>query len=59
MFTADRLIALAAALALLFLMGRRLPGRLWPVVLAATLGLVVLVVLAEQNGLWPRGWTTR
>jgi drug/metabolite transporter (DMT)-like permease len=59
MFTADRLVALVALLALLFLMGRRLPARRWPMILAVTLAVIVLVVLAEQNGLWPRGWTPR
>jgi drug/metabolite transporter (DMT)-like permease len=59
MFTADRLVALVAMLAVLFLVGRRLPARRWPMILAVTLAVVVLVVLAEQNGLWPRSWTTR
>ncbi len=59
MFTGDRLAALAAMLAVLFLVGRRLPARRWPIVLAATLAVIVLVVLAEQNGWWPRSWTTR
>lgn len=59
MFTADRLVALVAMLAVLLLVGRRLPARRWPIILAVTLAVVVLVVLAEQNGLWPRSWTTR
>jgi hypothetical protein len=57
--TADRLVSVVAVLAVLFLVGRRLPGRSWPLIVAATLALVVVVVLAERNGLWPRGWTVR
>jgi uncharacterized membrane protein len=59
MFTADRLVALVAMLAVLFLIGRRMPARRWPIILAVTLAVIVLLVLLEQNGLWPRGWTTR
>jgi drug/metabolite transporter (DMT)-like permease len=55
-FSGGQIVSVVAMLALLFLMGRRLPGRRWPVVIAATLAVVVLVVLAEQNGLWPRSW---
>jgi hypothetical protein len=58
-FTADRLVSVVAVLAVLFLVGRGLPGRRWPVVIAATLALVVVVVLAERNGFWPPGWTVR
>lgn len=58
-FTADRLVALVGMVLVLVLVGRGLPGRRWPLVIAATLALVLLVVLAEQSGLWPRGWIIR
>lgn len=55
--TADRILPIVALLALLFLMGRGLPARRWPLVIAATLAVIVLVVLAERSGVWPRTWS--
>ncbi|MDB5590644.1 hypothetical protein [Enterovirga sp.] len=55
----DKVVAIVAMLAVLFLISRGLPGRVWPVILAATLAVVLAVVLAEQYGLWPAGWTVR
>jgi hypothetical protein len=59
LFTAERLVSLVAILLVLFLVGRGLPGRRWPIVIAATLAVVVLVVLTERSGLWPSGWSVR
>lgn len=55
----DKIMAVVAMLAVLFLVGRGLPGRRWPVIIAATLAVVLLVVFAEQQGWWPREWRTR
>ena len=59
MLSADRVVALVALLAALVLIGRGLPARRWPVIVAVTLALIVAVVLLEQSGLWPRGWVVR
>ena len=59
LFTAERIVSLVAILAILFLVGRGLPGRRWPLIIAATLALVLIVVLAERNGFWPSGWSVR
>lgn len=53
------IVGVVAMLLVLFLVGRRLPARRWPVVLAATLAVILLIVLAEQSGLWPAGWRVR
>jgi hypothetical protein len=55
----EKVVGVVALMACLLLVGRAMPGRNWPVVLAATLGVVLLVVLAEQNGYWPQSWKTR
>lgn len=55
----DKIAAVVALLAVLFLVSRGLPGRRWPVILAATLAVVICVVLAERQGLWPAGWKVR
>lgn len=55
----DKVALIVAMLACLFLVGRAMPGRNWPVVVAATLAVVLLVVLAEQNGYWPSSWRVR
>jgi hypothetical protein len=52
----EYMVALVGLLAVLFLVGRGVPGSRWPVIIAATLAVVVLVVLAERSGFWPRGW---
>ena len=50
---------IVALLAVLFLVGRGMPARRWSAIIAVTLAVVVLVVLAERNGLWPQGWRVR
>lgn len=51
--------SVAALLAVLFLVSRGLPASRWPLVIAATLAIVVLVVAAERTGYWPASWRTR
>jgi hypothetical protein len=53
------LLPLVAMLAVLFLVGRGMPLSRWPVIIAATLAVILLVVAAEQNGYWPRSWQVR
>jgi hypothetical protein len=53
------IVPLVALLAVLFLVGRGLPLSRWPVIIVATLAVIVLVVAAEQNGWWPRSWQVR
>ena len=52
-------MAVVAVLACLFLVSRGLPASRWPTVLAATLAVILAVVLAEQNGYWPSSWKVR
>jgi hypothetical protein len=52
-------LPLIAMLAVLFLVGRGMPLSRWPVIIAATLAVVLLVVAAEQNGWWPSSWKVR
>ena len=53
------LAALAGLLAVLFLVGRRLLGQNWPVIIAVTLAFIVVILLLERSGLWPQSWRTR
>ena len=53
------LLPLVAMSAVLFLVGRGMPLSRWPVIIAATLAVILLVVAAEQNGYWPRSWQVR
>jgi hypothetical protein len=55
----DKALGVVALVAVLFLVARGLPGRRWPVVIAGTLALVLVVVLAEQSGFWPASWRVR
>lgn len=55
----DKIVAIVAMLAFLVLVGRGLPGSRWPVVIAATLAVILVIVLAENNGWWPRDWRVR
>lgn len=55
----DKVFGVVALIAVLFLISRSLPGGRWPVILAATLAVVLAVVLAEQSGWWPRNWKAR
>jgi len=52
-------VSIVAMLGSLFLVSRGMPGRSWPVVIAATLAVVFLVVFLEQNGYWPASFTLR
>lgn len=52
----EKVAIVVSMLACLFLVSRGMPVRSWPVVIAATLAVILLVVLAEQNGYWPTGW---
>jgi hypothetical protein len=58
-FTAERLVSIVAVLAVLFLVGRGVPGRRWPLLIAVTLAIVAGILVIEQNGLWPRSWMVR
>jgi hypothetical protein len=53
------IVSLVALLAVLFLVGRGMPLSRWPVILAITLAVILLVVGAEQNGWWPSSWKVR
>lgn len=55
----DKVMAIVAGAAVLFLIARGLPRSNWPVVIAFTLAVVLLVVLAEQGGWWPASWKVR
>lgn len=55
----DKVLIVVSMLACLFLVSRSMPGRNWPLVIAGTLAVVLLVVLAEQNGYWPASWKLR
>lgn len=52
-------VSVVALLAVLFLVGRGMPGRPMLIAVAAALGVVVLVLLAERAGLWPQSWRVR
>lgn len=53
------LISAVALLGVLLLVGRRLPAARWPLVIAATLAVILLVVGVERAGLWPATWRVR
>ena len=53
------LAPLIGLLAVLFLVGRRLPGQAWLMAVAAALAFIVAVLLLERLGLWPESWRTR
>ena len=55
----DKIVAVVAMLGALFIVSRGLPGRSWPMIIAATLAVILLVVLAERSGWWPSSWRTR
>jgi hypothetical protein len=54
----DQWVAIVALVAVL-LVSRGLPRTRWPLVIAATLAVILAVVLAERGGLWPSGWRLR
>jgi hypothetical protein len=55
----DKIVAAAALIAVLFLVGRGTPYRQWLVVTAVVLAVILVVVGIEQNGWWPQDWRTR
>lgn len=55
----DKIVAAVALVAMLFLVGRGVPRRHWPVAIAGTLAVILIVVLAERSGYWPREWRVR
>ena len=50
---------LIALLAVLFLVGRRVPGQNWLVIMAITLAVIVAILWLERSGLWPQNRRTR
>lgn len=55
----NTVVSVVFLLLALVVVSRRLPGRQWPVVLAATLAVVLAVVALEAAGWWPAGWRVR
>ena len=55
----EKAIGVVAILAVLVLVSRGLPGRRWPVIIAATLAVILLVVLVERAGYWPGEFRVR
>lgn len=53
------IVSVVALLAVLFLVGRGLPLSRWPAIIAATLAVILLVVLVERSGYWPASWRVR
>lgn len=53
------IVSVVALLAVLFLVGRGMPGRPMLIAVAVALGVVVLILLVERAGLWPQGWRVR
>ncbi|HEX8101811.1 MAG: hypothetical protein QOC71_1882 [Thermoplasmata archaeon] len=52
----EYVVGVVALLAVLFLVGRGTPLHSWPLIIAATLAVVVAVVLLERGGYWPASW---
>ena len=52
----ETVIAVVALLAVLVLVGRGTSLHSWPLIIAATLAVVVAVVLLERGGYWPAAW---
>ena len=52
----DRWISLVALVAVLVLIGWRLPGRNLLLAAAAALALAALVVSLDRAGIWPGAW---
>lgn len=50
------IVSIVSMLACLFLVSRTMPGRNWPMIIAATLAVILIVVFLEQNGYWPSSW---
>lgn len=52
-------LGVVSLLLVLFLVGRGMPARRWPAIIAATLAVIVLVLMLERGGYWPASWRTR
>ena len=52
----ETVVAVVALLAVLVLVGRGTSLHSWPLIIAATLTVVVAVVLLERGGYWPAAW---
>jgi hypothetical protein len=52
----ETVVAVVALLAVLVLVGRGTSLHSWPLIIAATLAVVVAVVLLERAGYWPAAW---
>ena len=55
----QQLVWAVALVATLILVSRGLPSRRWPPILAATLAVILLVVMAEHYGFWPTALRVR
>lgn len=55
----ELIVSLVAVLAVLVLVSRGLPRSRWPLVIAGTLGVILIVVLAERGGIWPESWRVK
>lgn len=53
------IVSVVALLLVLVVVSRGLPGRQWPVIIAATLAVVLAVVALEASGWWPASWRVR
>ena len=49
-------VPLIALVAVLFLVGRGMPGQMYLIAIAGALVLVVIVVWLERSDLWPSAW---
>lgn len=52
----EMVVGIVALLAVLFLVGRGTPLTAWPLIVAATLAVVVAIVLLDRYGYWPATW---
>lgn len=55
----DKLVGIVWLVAILFLVGRGLPGRYRLVAVVGGLAFAVLILAIEQAGWWPQGWRVR
>lgn len=55
----ELLIPLLAGMALIWLIGRRVPWDAKLMTLVVTLAVIVAIVLLERNGLWPEAFRRR
>lgn len=52
----ETLIPLLAGMALIWLIGRRVPWDAKLMTIVVTLAVIVTIVLLERNGLWPEAF---